>query len=346
MTSPLPPDYPRFLQDLKAKIQRAQARAVTAVNLEVLSLYWEIGKEVLARQATEGWGAKVIDRLSVDLRNAFPDMKGFSPRNIKYMKDLAAAYPEQAILQQAAAKLPWTHLCILFDKVKPPEERAWYIQRTLEQGWSRDTLAVQIKSRLYSRQVHGQKTTNFQALLPKPQSELAEQTLKDPYIFDFLTQGQAALERNLELGLVEHITKFLLELGAGFAFVGRQVHLEVEEEDFFLDLLFYHLKLRCYVVVELKGGTFKPEFAGKMNFYLSAVDANLRHPDDAPSIGIILCRDKKRLIAEYALKDMTKPMGVSEWQTQLLEALPEAFKGSLPTVEELEAGLSEAQGTD
>jgi len=252
-------------------------------------------------------------------------MKGFSPRNIKYMKDLAAAYPEPAILQQAAAKLPWTHLCILLDKVKNPEERTWYLQTTLEQGWSRDTLAVQIKSRLHDRQVNAKKTTNFHALLPKPQSDLAEQTLKDPYIFDFLSQGQTALERNLEQGLVEHITKFLLELGAGFAFVGRQVHLEVEDEDFYLDLLFYHLKLRWYIVVELKGGTFKPEYAGKMNFYLSAVDANLRHPDDAPSVGIILCRDKKRLIAEYALKDMTKPMGVSEWQTQLVEALPEEF---------------------
>lgn len=346
MTISLPADYPRILKDLKARIQNAQRKAALAANLELVSLYWEIGSVILQRQAAEGWGAKVIERLSLDLRNGFPDMKGFSPRNLKYMKDFAAAYPGPSILQQPAAKLPWTHLCLLLDKVKDPEARAWYIKATLENGWGRDFLAMQITTNLHERQALVDKTTNFQDRLPHPQSDLAQQTLKDPYVFDFLTQGAEALERNLEHGLVEHITKFLLELGAGFAFVGRQVHLEVAEEDFYLDLLFYHLKLRCYVVVDLKGGTFKPEHAGKMNFYLSAVDANLRHPDDAPSIGIILCRNKKRLIAEYAIKDMTKPMGVAEWQTKLAESLPEDLRGSLPTIEELEAGLSRSEGSD
>jgi predicted nuclease of restriction endonuclease-like (RecB) superfamily len=327
---------------LTHKISDRLSKAALAVNLEVVSLYWEIGCVILQRQTTEGWGTKVIDRLSLDLRNAFPGMKGFSPRNLKYMRKFAEEFPGVPIVQQPAAQLPWTHLCLLLDKVKDPEVRAWYIKATIDNGWGRDTLALQVTTNLNQRQVVVVKTTNFQDRLPHPQSHLAQQTLKDPYVFDFLTQGQAALERDLENGLVDHITKFLLELGAGFAFVGRQVHMEVAQEDFYLDLLFYHLKLRCYVVVDLKGGAFKPEYTGKMNFYLSAVDATLRHPDDAPSIGIILCRDKKRLIAEYALKDMVKPMGVAEWQTRLVESLPEAFKGSLPTIEELEAGLSES----
>lgn len=258
------------------------------------------------------------------------------------MRAFAEAYPEP-VVQQPVGQLPWGHNVLLLDKIKDPGQRRWYAQAALDNGWSRTILAIQVENRLHERQVQAVKTTNFSDRLPGPQSELAEQMVKDPYLFDFLSLGPQALERELEHGLVEHITKFLLELGSGFAFVGRQVHLEVGTEDFYLDLLFYHLKLRCFVVIDLKTKAFKPEYAGKMNFYLSAVDGILRHPQDAPSIGIILCKDRNRFVAEYALKDINKPMGVAEWQTRLVESLPEDLKGSLPTVEELEAGLSASE---
>ncbi len=240
-------------------------------------------------------------------------------------------------MQQTAAQIPWFHNCILLDKISSKPEREWYIHKTFEHGWSRDILVMQIESRLFSRQ--GKTVNNFAATLPPAQSDLAQQTLKDPYIFDFLGLGNDAQEREVERELVKHITSFLLELGTGFSFVGKQVPLEVEGDDFFIDLLFYHLKLRCYVVIELKATKFKPEYAGKLNFYLSAVDATMRHESDNPSIGLILCKDRKGLIAEYALKDISKPMGVSEYQ--LVAAIPENLKGSLPTIEELEAEFSD-----
>jgi predicted nuclease of restriction endonuclease-like (RecB) superfamily len=264
-------------------------------------------------------------------------MTGLSPRNLKYMRAFADAWSDEAIVQQLAAQIPWFHNCILLDKVKDRNERAWYIHKTIENGWSRNVLVHWIESDLYERQ--GKARTNFEKTLPPPQSDLARETLKDPYKFEFLALAGDAEERALQKGLLEHIQQFLIELGAGFAFVGQQYPLEIGGEDFFIDLLFYHLKLRCYVVIELKTTGFKPEYAGKMNFYLSAVDDLLRHPDDKPSIGIILCKAKNEVVAEYALRDLVKPVGVSSYITKLVEALPASLRGSLPSPKELEAEL-------
>lgn len=283
-----PEGYDDFLRDLKRRIREAQGRAALAVNRELVLLYWEVGRDILGRQQQQGWGARVIDRLAADLHHAFPEMRGFSPRNLKYMRAFAEAWPDEPIVQQVAAQLPWFHHCVLLDKVKVPAEREWYVRQTIQQGWSRNVLVHQIESGIYHRQ--GKAHSNFDRTLPAPQSELAQQILKDPYNFDFLTLGSDAHERELERGLLEHVNAFLLELGVGFAFVGNQYPIKVGGEDFRLDLLFYHLRLRCYVVIDLKMSDFRPEFAGKMNFYLSAADDLLRHPDDQPSIGIILCK--------------------------------------------------------
>lgn len=328
--------YEALLSDLKNRISSARTRAALAVNRELILLYWQIGREILTRQEAEKWGAKVIERLAADLRREFPDMKGLSSRNLKYMRAFADAWPDGEFVQQLAAQIPWFHNCVLLDKVAKPSEREWYIRKAIEHGWSRNVLVHQIESGLMRRQ--GQAITNFKATLPSPQSDLSHETLKDPYLFDFLSIGEEAHEREIERELVKHITNFLLELGAGFSYVGKQYHMEVGGEDFYIDLLFYHLKLRCYVVIELKAGPFKPEYAGKLNFYLSAVDAQLRHESDNPSIGLILCKDKNKLVAEYALKDIAKPVGVSEYS--LVEAIPEELKTSLPTVEQLEAELA------
>ncbi len=333
----LPGGYSELLNELKDKIRSSRVKAALSANHELVLLYWHIGKGILGRQQKEGWGAKVIDRLSVDLTHAFPEMKGFSPRNLKYMRAFAEAYSGQSFVQQVAAQIPWFHNCTILDKVTNPKEREWYLKKTIENGWSRNILALQIESGLHRR--HAKAVTNFKSRLPKSQSDLAEQTLKDPYIFDFLSVGQEAHEREIEKGLVHHITKFLLELGAGFSFVGQQYHLELGDADFYIDLLFYHLKLRCYVVIELKAGKFKPDYAGQLNFYLSAIDSTLRHQSDNPTIGLILCKNKDRLVAEYALRDIQKPIGVANWQTKIVESLPKEFKGSLPTVEEIEAEL-------
>jgi predicted nuclease of restriction endonuclease-like (RecB) superfamily len=302
-------------------------------------LYWKIGKEILAKQKELGWGAKVVTQLSKDLRREFPEIKGFSRTNLLYMRSFATAYPEKGFVQQLAGQIPWFHNCKLLDKVKSHKQREWYIHKTIENGWSRSILVMQIENNLYGRL--GAAPTNFDLTLPKTQSDLAQQVLKDPYVFDFLEVGEAAQEREIEKALVEHIREFLLELGVGFAFVGNQVHLEVGGEDFYIDLLFYHLKLRAYVVIELKTKKFKPSDAGQLNFYLSAVDELIRHPDDQPSIGIILCKDKNEAVAEYALRDVNKPMGISKYE--ITQALPDDLKGSLPTVQELEAELEEGE---
>ena len=301
-----------------------------------MHLYWQIGRPIQARQEAHGWGTQVIDRLSADLHHAFPGMKGFSPRNLRYIRAFAASCPDADFLQQVAAKLPWGHIMRLLDAVQEPLEREWYARAAVEHGWSRSILAHQIDGNLFARQ--GQASTNFDRTLPAPQSDLAQQVLKDPYNFDFLSLGEEAHERDLERGLTDHIRTFLLELGVGFAFVGSQVHLEVGGQDYYLDLLFYHLKLRCYVVLDLKTTEFRPEDAGKMNFYLSVADDLLRHSDDQPSVGLILCKEQNRVVAEYALRDLSKPIGVSAYQ--LTASLPERLQGSLPTIEELEAGLS------
>jgi predicted nuclease of restriction endonuclease-like (RecB) superfamily len=332
--------YQDLLARLKTQIRTAQVRAAVAVNQELVLLYWQIGKEILTRQKEEGWGTRVIERLAKDLRSEFPAMQGLSPRNLGYMKAFAEAWPDAAILQAALAKITWYHNLTLLEKVKSSEERLWYAQQTLANGWSRNVLVLQIEGGLYRRQ--GKAITNFQTTLPAPQSDLAQQLLKDPYNFDFLTLTNEAQERDLERGLLAHLRQFLLELGVGFSFVGNQVPLLVGGEEFKLDLLFYHLKLRSFVVIELKMGPFKPEYAGKMNFYLSAVDDLLRHPDDQPSIGLILCKAKNRIVAEYALRDVAKPLGISEFQH--LAKLPEQLKGTLPTIEEIEAELEAVEG--
>ncbi len=333
--SPVVEGYDDFLRDLKERIRSAQVKAALAVSHELVTLYWNVGRQLIAEQMRRGWGAKVIDRLAADLRHAFPEMKGFSPRNLKYMRALAEAYPDAEFVQQVVAQIPWGHNLRILDAVNDPDERKWYLRQTIEHGWSRNVLVHQIESQLYQRQ--GKALTNFAHTLPAPQSELAQQLLKDPYTFDFLTLGDAAFERDLERGLLAHLREFLLELGIGFAFVGSQQHLDVGGQDFYLDLLFYHLRLRCFVVIDLKISEFQPEFVGKMNFYLSAVDDLLKHPNDQPSIGIILCKTKNNVIVEYALRDTNKPMGVSTYQ--LTESLPKQLKGSLPTIEELEAEL-------
>ncbi len=333
-----PAEYSAFLQDLKARIRGTQLHAALALNSELVLLYWRIGKEILAQQRRHGWGAKIIDQLARDLKVSFPDMRGLSPRNLKYMRAFAEAWPDEQFVQQVAAQIPWFHNCVLIDKTTTVVEREWYIRKTIEHGWSRSVLVHQIESRLRDRQ--GTAITNFSRTLPKPQSDLARDILKDPYTFDFLSLGDDFGERDLERGLIEHVRSFLLELGVGFAFVGSQYHLEVGGQDFFIDLLFYHLRLRCYVVVELKVCEFQPEFAGKMSFYLSAADDILRHPDDKPSIGIILCKTRERVIVEYALRNNGMPIGVAEYQ--LADMLPEQMRDSLPTVEALEEELQAA----
>lgn len=334
-----PSNYEQLLADLKVQIRTAQVKAALAVNQELVLLYWQIGREILTRQAQEGWGKGVIGRLSKDLRREFPEMKGFSPRNLGYMKSFAAAWPDEQFLHQLGAKIPWKHNCVLLDKVKDPDQRGWYIQKTIENGWSRNVLILQIESGLYQRQ--GGAVTNFAQTLSQPQSDLARQLIKDPYNFDFLSLTEDAQEKDLEKALVNHIREFLLELGVGFAFMGSQYHIEVDGDDYYIDLLFYHVQLRCYVVIDLKVTEFKPEYFGKMNFYVSAVDDMLRHADDHPTIGLVLCRSSKKTTAEYAIRNVSTPIAVATHR------LPERLKQSLPTPEqlamELEAAVSDLE---
>ncbi|MES2345853.1 MAG: PDDEXK nuclease domain-containing protein [Chlamydiota bacterium] len=335
----IPKEYPTFLFEIKKKILSSQIKAALAVNRELINLYWEIGSKIHLKQKSEGWGAKTIENLSKDLKTSFPDMEGFSPRNLKYMVHFAREYPDFAIGQQVVAQIPWGHNILLLQKLTSPEERLWYVNKTIENGWSRSVLLHWLDSNLYKRK--GQAVTNFQTTLPSPQSDLAHQTLKDPYCFDFLALKKKFNEKELESGLLEHTQKFLIELGAGFAFVGRQYPLTVSGKEFFLDLLFYHLNLRCFVIVELKAKEFTPKDAGQMNFYLSVVDDLLRKPGDNPSIGLLLCKTKDRIIAEYALRDINKPIGISQYETALLESLPAELKGALPTIEEIERELKD-----
>jgi predicted nuclease of restriction endonuclease-like (RecB) superfamily len=360
--------YAALLADVKARIQHAQTRAVLAVNAELVRLYWDIGRVLDARQAQEGYGTGVIPRLALDLKNELPAVKGFSERNLGYMIAFARAYPHpekvlqqpvakvaaSEVLQQPAAKVPqlmaklpdpllwsvpWAHHVILLEKVKDLAVRTWYMRETLAQGWSRNILAIQIAGDAHARR--GKAVTNFAATLPAPQSDLAQQSLKDPYIFDFLTLTEPFQERELETGLVAHLEKFLLELGQGFAFVGRQYRLDVGDEDFYIDLLFYHLRLRAFVVIDLKKGRFKPEYAGKLNFYCNVVNDKLKHPTDAPTIGLILCQTKDNVLAEYSFAGIDKPIGISTYE--LTRALPPSLKSVLPTVEEIETELAEPE---
>ncbi|QOJ31139.1 MAG: DUF1016 domain-containing protein [Gammaproteobacteria bacterium] len=333
---PAPEGYAEWLAELKARIHTAQQRAALAVNRELVLLYWQIGRDILARQAEQGWGAKVIERLSQDLRSSFPEMKGFSPRNLKYMRAFAEAWPDQSFVQEVLAQLPWYHQLALLDKLPGPQTRKWYAAQAIEHNWSRNVLVMQIEARLLERS--GKAATNFELTLPRPQSDLARESLKDPYRFDFLGLTEQAQERAVEGALVRHVTEFLLELGAGFAFVGRQVLLDVGGDEFFIDLLFYHLKLRCYVVVDLKGGKFQPEHLGQLSFYLTAVDEQVRHPQDNPTIGLLLCKSKNKVVAEYALRQNTQPLGVAEYQ--LIESLPPELATDLPSIEQIEQELT------
>jgi predicted nuclease of restriction endonuclease-like (RecB) superfamily len=332
-----PSGYATCLADVKARIHPAQQRAALAVNREMLGLYWQLGHDNLARQHRHGWGAGIVDKVAADLRAAFPAMKGFSRANLMYMRAFAEAWPEADFVQQPVGQLPWGHNLVLLTRLKDRGERLAYAAAALEHGWSRAVLVHHIEARTVERQ--GKALTNFAERLPKPQSDLARESLKDPCRFDFFGIGNEASEFELEGALVQHITRFLLELGAGFAFVGRQVHLEVGGEDFYLDLLFYHLKLRAYVVIELKATDFKPEHLGQLGFYLTAVDLQVKAPEDGPTIGLLLCKSKKKIVAEYALRDGTKPMGVAEYQ--LARALPERLEASLPSIERLERELEE-----
>lgn len=331
-------NYNAFLRDLKGRIRAAQVKAALAVNKELILLYWQIGREILARQKEQGWGSKVIDRLAKDLKREFPDITGFSPRNLKYMRAFAEAYPDEQFVQEALAQITWYHNIALLEKLKDAQQRLWYAQKTIENGWSRNILALQIESNLYQRQ--GEAITNFERTLPAEESDLSHQLLKDPYNFDFLTLSETAQERDLERALVDRIRDFLLELGVGFAFVGSQYRLEVEGDEYFIDMLFYHLKLHRYIVIELKMADFKPEYAGKMNFYVTAVNHLLRDERDDPTIGIILCRSKKRTVVEFALETVENPIGVATYK--LRDNLPPTLQSQMPTAEQLEMELEAA----
>ena len=331
-----PDGYSGWLAELKTRIHAAQQRATLAVNRELVLLYWQIGRDILTRQSEQGWGAKVIERLAHDLRAAFPEMKGFSSRNLKYMRAFAEAWPDAGFVQEVLAQLPWYHQLALLDKLPGPETRRWYAAKAIEHNWSRNILVMQIETRLLERS--GTAVTNFDISLAKPQSDLARESLKDPYRFDFLGLTDEAQEREIEGALMKHVTEFLLELGAGFAFVGRQVLLDVGGAEFFIDLLFYPLKLRCYVVIELKAGKFKPEHLGQLSFYLTSVDAQVKHPQDGPTIGLLLCKSKNKVVAEYALRDKAQPLGVAEYQ--LVASLPPELQTSLPSIEQIERELA------
>ncbi|MHB1485642.1 MAG: PDDEXK nuclease domain-containing protein [Saccharofermentanales bacterium] len=324
-------EYFDFLNEIKTKIKNAQYRAALNVNREMILLNYNIGKSIISKSV---WGNKFIENLAMDIKLEFPNVTGYSIRNLKYMKKFAEMFEDFTIVQAVLAQLTWYHHIALMDKTKDYDKYLWYASKTIDSGWSRNVLVHQIEYKLYERQTKSQKITNFSVALTHPQSELAIQTIKDPYIFDFVDMKKDMVEKEIEDELVKNITKLLLELGTGFAFIGNQYHLEVGGEDFYIDLLFYNLNLRCYIIVELKTGNFKPEFAGKLNFYLSAVDDLLKKDIDNPSIGLLLCKDKNKLIAEYALKDITKPIGVSEYR--LMDILPKDFEKTLPSTEDIE----------
>lgn len=324
-------EYLSIIDNIKSEITAAQYRATVHVNADLLLLYYDIGCVINEHKS---WGNKFIDNLSYDIQIAFPGRKGYSVRNLKYMAKFSATYSDREFVQQVVAQIPWGHNIVLLDKISDIDERKWYIKKSVENGWSRNVLVHQIESNLYQRQVLADKVTNFENRLPSPQSELAIQTMKDPYVFDFIPFREDMLERDIEQELVRDVTKLLLELGTGFAFLGNQYHLNVGGDDFYIDLLFYNLNLRCYVVIELKTGDFKPEYAGQLNFYLSAVDGILKKEQDNPSIGLLLCKSKNNVVAEYSLKDISKPIGVSEYK--ITSSLPGNLEKQLPSVEDIQ----------
>ena len=340
----MPEGYGGFLQSIKKRLETERLKAVLSANAAQILLYWDLGQDILEKQEKAGWGAKIIDRLSADLKKEFPEMNGFSPRNLKYMRKFAKAWPDREIVQRVAAQIPWRNNQALLDKLKDSELRVWYAEQNAVNGWSRDILAVQIETQLHKR--IGQTANNFEITLPPVDSDMANQVFKDPYLFDFLGTAEVRKESELESKLIEHLEKFLLELGQGFAFVGRQVHMEVGGDDFYIDLLFYHLKLRCYVVIELKAGKFSPGHVSQLTMYMNIVDDMLRHPDDKATIGLLLVKEKNHTVAKYALAGNTRPIGVAEWEQQITESLPEDLKPSLPSIEEIEAELDRETEVD
>lgn len=326
--------YLKFIEEVKAEIQKQRISVVLNANSSMICLYWNIGSAILKKQEEEGWGAKVIDRMAKDLKDAFPEMAGFSQRNIKYMRKFAESWPDFEIVQRVVAQIPWRTNISLMDKLKDKESRIWYANKAIENGWSKTILDLQIESRLMERS--GRSVNNFPSALPPVDSDMVNQVFKDPYLFDFLGTDMPRREMEIERQLTEHIQSFLLELGQGFAFVGRQVHLEVGGDDFYLDLLFYHLKLRCYVVIELKACDFEPGFISQLNMYQNVVNDILRHPDDKPTIGLLLVKGKNETVVEYSLAGYQNPIGVAEWKNQMAKALPEELRSSLPSIEEIE----------
>jgi predicted nuclease of restriction endonuclease-like (RecB) superfamily len=340
----MPGWYPELLASIVQRVAVGRRRAIAAANQELVATYWAIGRDILDRQEAEGYGTKVIDRLSADLRREFPEVRGFSPRNLKYMRAFASAWPDVKVVQAPLAQLPWYHQITLIEKLGDPDLRLWYGAQAVEHGWSRDVLALQIERRLHQRS--GKAITNFVDALPPEDSDLAQQSTKDPYLFDFVGVADRRIERDLQRGLIEHMENFLLELGQGFAFVGQQVRLVVGGDEFYADLLFYHLRLRCYVVIELKSVKFSPDYLGQLSMYMSAVDDLLAHPDDKPTIGLLLCRTKNNVAAEWALRGFKSPIGVATWATDLTDSLPEELATSLPSIEELEAELAASDEGD
>ncbi|SRR3989339_202955 len=334
----MPEDYAPLLANLKKQISQTRFRVILSSNTVMVILYWDIGKQILDKQEKHGWGAKIIDRLSFDLRESFPDMKGFSPRNLKYMRAFANAWSRRKIVQEVLAQLPWYHNIALLEKLKSEKERLWYAVKAYQYGWSHNVLSMQIDSQAHLR--FGKAQNNFSHTLPAVDSDMAVQAFKDPYLFDFLGTDLPRRETELEQGLVNHVRKFLLELGQGFAFVGQQVHLELGNNDYYIDLLFYHLQLRRYVVLEIKARQFESGDGAQLGMYITAVNQLLNHSDDKPAIGLLLVKEKNKILVEYALKGTTHPITVSEWETKLTRSLPENLQDSLPTIEALEAELS------
>lgn len=329
--------YLSFIEVIKEQIHKQRVSIVLNANSSMICLYWNLGKAILQKQTEEGWGSKVIDRIAKDLKKAFPDMSGFSPRNIKYMRKFAECWPDYEFVQRVVAQIPWRSNISLLDKLSDEESRIWYAYKTIENGWSKTILDMQIRNKLFERT--GKSVNNFNGALPPADSDMANHIFKDPYLFDFLGTDMPRREVEIERELTEHIQKFLLELGQGFAFVGRQVHIEVSGDDFYIDLLFYHLKLRCYVVIELKACDFEPGFIGQLNLYQNIVNDVLCHPDDKPTIGLLLVKGKKQTVVEYSLAGNQNPIGVAEWRNQIVKALPEELKSSLPSIEEIEKEL-------
>jgi len=339
-------DYTSVLVQIKRQIEEAQVRAISAVNTELIKLYWAIGKIIFEKQQINAWGSSIIEKLARDLQNLFPKMAGFSKRNVFRIQAFYAAYQKSATMVAQITNLPmfrisWGHNSVILEKIKNDEKRLWYAQKTIEYGWSRRALEAWIKSDLYERE--GKAITNFTQTLPDHHSKLAQESFKDPYIFDFLTLHDEHIEKDLENGLINNVEKLLLEMGKGFALVARQFHLEVGNKDYYIDLLFYHITLKCFIVVELKAREFEPKDAGQINFYLSAVDDLVKNPDDKPTLGLLLCKTKDNFTAEYALRDINKPIGIAEYQTEIISRLPKELKSSLPSIEEIEAELEKQE---